>query len=180
MNMPKPRLEKGLVQVYTGDGKGKTSAAFGLALRAIGRGFKVFVIQFIKGGFDYGELHVVDKLPNFKLAAFGRGKFITDVSPSGEDAKLAREALKLATEVVNEGEYDIVILDEVNVALNLKLIKLEDVLKLIKTKPKHVELILTGRNAPARLIEVADLVTEMKEIKHPYMKGVQPRKGIEY
>lgn len=178
--MPKPRLEKGLVQVYTGDGKGKTSAAFGLALRAIGRGFKVFVIQFIKGGFDYGELHVVDKLPNFKLAAFGRGKFITDVSPSGEDAKLAREALKLATEVVNEGEYDIVILDEVNVALNLKLIKLEDVLKLIKTKPKHVELILTGRNAPARLIEVADLVTEMKEIKHPYMKGVQPRKGIEY
>lgn len=178
--MTKPRLEKGLVQVYTGNGKGKTSAAFGLALRAIGRGLKVYVIQFIKGGFDYGELHIVDKLPNMKLAAFGRGKFITDVSPSGEDAKLAQEALKLATKVVNEGEYDIVILDEVNVALNMKLIKVSDLLKLIKTKPKHVELVLTGRNAPTRLVDAADLVTEMKEIKHPYMKGVPPRKGIEY
>jgi cob(I)alamin adenosyltransferase len=178
--MTKPRLEKGLVQVYTGNGKGKTSAAFGLALRAIGRGFKVYVIQFIKGGFDYGELHIVDKLPNMKLAAFGRGKFITDVSPSGEDAKLAQEALKLATKVVNEGEYDIVVLDEVNVALNMKLIKVGDILKLIKIKPKHVELILTGRNAPAKLVDAADLVTEMKEIKHPYMKGVPPRKGIEY
>ena len=178
--MAKPRLEKGLVQVYTGNGKGKTSAAFGLALRAIGRGFKVYVIQFIKGGFDYGELHIVDKLPNMKLAAFGRGKFITDVSPSGEDAKLAKEALKLATKVVNEGEFDIVILDEINVALNMKLIKVVDILKLIKTKPKHVELILTGRNAPPRLVKVADLVTEMKEVKHPYMKGVPPRKGIEH
>jgi cob(I)alamin adenosyltransferase len=176
----KPRLDKGLVQVYTGDGKGKTSAAFGLALRAIGRGLKVYVIQFIKGGFDYGELHIVDNLPDFKIAAFGRGKFITDVSPSGEDAKLAQEALKLANKVVKEGEYDIVILDEVNVALNMKLIKIDEVLKLIKTKPKHVELILTGRNAPPRLIEVADLVTEMREVKHPYTKGVQPRKGIEY
>jgi cob(I)alamin adenosyltransferase len=176
----KPRLDKGLVQVYTGDGKGKTSAAFGLALRAIGRGLKVYVIQFIKGGFDYGELHIVDNLPDFKIAAFGRGKFITDVSPSGEDAKLAQEALKLANKVVKEGEYDIVILDEVNVALNMKLIKINEVLKLIKIKPKHVELILTGRNAPPRLIEVADLVTEMREVKHPYTKGVQPRKGIEY
>ena len=178
--MTKPRLEKGLVQVYTGDGKGKTSAAFGLALRAIGRGLKVYVIQFIKGGFDYGELHIVDKLPNMKLAAFGRGKFITDVSPSGEDAKLAKEAFKLAAKVVNEGEYDIVILDEINVALNMKLVKVGDILKLIKTKPEHVELILTGRNAPAKLVDAADLVTEMKEVKHPYMKGVPPRKGIEY
>jgi cob(I)alamin adenosyltransferase len=178
--MTNPRLKKGLVQVYTGDGKGKTSAAFGLALRAIGRGLKVYVIQFIKGGFDYGELHIVDKLPSIKLEAFGRGKFITDVSPSGEDAKLAQAALKLATKIVTEGEYDIVVLDEVNVALNLKLIKVSDILKLIKTKPKHVELILTGRNAPPKILEVADLVTEMREVKHPYMKGVQPRKGIEY
>jgi len=178
--MTAPRLQKGLVQVYTGDGKGKTSAAFGLALRAIGQDFKVYAIQFIKGGFDYGELHIADKLPNFKLAAFGRGKFITDFSPRGEDAKQAQEALKLAVKVVKEGEYDIVILDEVNVALNLKLIKLGDVLKLIKTKPKYVELILTGRNAPVRLVEAADLVTEMREVKHPYTKGVQPRKGIEF
>jgi len=178
--MTAPRLQKGLVQVYTGDGKGKTSAAFGLALRAIGQDFKVYAIQFIKGGFDYGELHIADKLPNFKLAAFGRGKFITDFSPRGEDAKQAQEALKLAVKVVKEGEYDIVILDEVNVALNMKLIELNEVLELIKTKPEHVELILTGRNAPAKLVEVADLVTEMREVKHPYMKGVQPRKGIEY
>ena len=178
--MTAPRLDKGLVQVYTGDGKGKTSAAFGLALRAIGRGLKVYVIQFIKGGFDYGELHIADKLPNFKLAAFGRGKFITDVSTSGEDARLAQEALKLAIKIVKEGEYDIVILDEVNVALSLKLVRTNDVLKLIETKPKHVELVLTGRNAPAKLVEVADLVTEMREVKHPYAKGVQPRKGIEF
>jgi cob(I)alamin adenosyltransferase len=138
------------------------------------------VIQFIKGGFDYGELHIVDKLPNIKLATFGRGRFITDVSPSGEDAKLAQEAFKLAVKVVNEGKYDIVILDEINVALNMKLIRIDEVLKLIKNKPKHVELILTGRYAPAQIIDTADLVTEMREVKHPYMKGVPPRKGIEY
>ncbi|MGB9740841.1 MAG: cob(I)yrinic acid a,c-diamide adenosyltransferase [Candidatus Bathyarchaeia archaeon] len=173
------KLEKGLVQVYTGNGKGKTTAAFGLALRAIGRGLKVYVIQFIKGGFDYGELYIVDKLPNLKLKAFGRGKFITG-KPSEEDVKLAEEALFLAEKVVKSGEYDIVILDEVNVALNLNLISLERVLKLIKSKPKHVELVLTGRYAQNEIVEAADLVTEMKEIKHPYNAGYQARKGIEF
>ncbi len=175
-----PKLEKGLVQVYTGNGKGKTSAAFGLALRAIGRGLKVYVIQFIKGGFDYGELYIVDKLPNIKLKAFGRGKFVTEKPPGKEDVELAQEALALAGEVVKSGEYDIVILDEVNVALNLNLISLEEVLELIKNKPKHVELVLTGRYAPSEIIQMADLVTEMQEIKHPYKKGYQARKGIEY
>jgi len=175
-----PKLEKGLVQVYTGNGKGKTTAAFGLALRAVGRGLKVYIIQFIKGGFDYGELYVVDKLPNLKLKAFGRGKFVTEKPAGKEDVELAEEALALAEEVVKNGEYDIVILDEINVALNLKLIKTEKVLKLIKNKPKHVELILTGRYAPNEIIEAADLVTEMKEVKHPYNKGFQARKGIEY
>lgn len=174
------RLEKGLVQVYTGDGKGKTTAAFGLALRAIGRGLKVYVIQFIKGGFDYGELYIVDKLPNLTLKAFGQGKFITDVPASPKDVKLAEEALALAEKVVNSGEYDIVILDEINVALHLRLINIEKVVKLVKNKPSHVELVLTGRYAPKKIIEVADLVTEMKEIKHPYVKGVPPRKGIEH
>jgi cob(I)alamin adenosyltransferase len=127
-----PKLEKGLVQVYTGDGKGKTSAAFGLALRAIGRGLKVYIIQFIKGGFDYGELYVVDRLPNITLKAFGRGKFVTQQPPSQEDVRLAEEALQLAEKTIKSGEYDLVILDEINVALNLKLISLEKVLELIK------------------------------------------------
>jgi cob(I)alamin adenosyltransferase len=178
--MTEPKLEKGLVQVYTGDGKGKTSAAFGAALRAIGRGLKVYIIQFIKGGFDYGELHIVDRLPNLKLAAFGRGRFVTDVSLQEEDVKLAREAFELAQKVVQSGEYDIVILDEINVALNLKLVGIDETLGLIRNKPKHVELILTGRYAPRQIVEAADLVTEMKEIKHPFRRGVKPRKGIEY
>jgi cob(I)alamin adenosyltransferase len=175
-----PKLEKGLVQVYTGDGKGKTSAAFGLALRAIGRGFKVYIIQFIKGGFDYGELYVVDKLPNITLKAFGRGKFVTQQPPSQEDVKLAEEALQLAEKTIKSGEYDLVILDEINVALNLKLISLEKVLELIKSKPKHVELVLTGRYAPKEVIDAADLVTEMREVKHPFKKGCQAREGIEF
>jgi cob(I)alamin adenosyltransferase len=175
-----PKLERGLVQVYTGNGKGKTSAAFGLALRAVGRGMRVFMIQFIKGGFDYGELYVVDKLPNLTLKAFGRGKFVVEKPAGKEDVALANEALALAEETVKGGRYDVVILDEVNVALSLKLISLEKVLQLIKEKPKHVELVLTGRDAPAEIVEVADLVTEMREVKHPYKKGFPARKGIEY
>jgi cob(I)alamin adenosyltransferase len=175
-----PKLERGLVQVYTGDGKGKTSAAFGLALRAIGRGLKVYIIQFIKGGFDYGELYIIDKLPNIELKAFGRGKFVTEKPPRKEDIKHAEDALQLAKKVVKSGEYDVVIFDEINVALNLKLIRIEDVVELMRNKPEHVELVLTGRYAPNEIIEIADLVTEMREIKHPYNKGFQARKGIEY
>ena len=178
--MRKPRLEPGLVQVYTGDGKGKTTAAIGLAIRAVGRGLKVFIIQFIKGGFDYGELHVLERLPNVEVKAFGRGRFITASGPSQEDIEEAREALDLAREVVMSGEYDIVILDEVNVALYFGLIEVEDVLELIRSKPPHVELVLTGRKAPEEIVEAADLVTEMKEIKHPYRRGVPPRPGIEF
>ena len=173
-------MEKSLVQVYTGDGKGKTSAAFGLALRAVGRGLKVYVIQFIKGGFDYGELHIVERLPNLRLASFGRGKFITNLPPSEEDMKLARDAFDLAKKIVKGGEHDIVILDEINVALNLKMVGTEEVIDMIKNRPRHVELILTGRYAPTQILEVADLVTEMREVKHPYAHGVPPRKGIEY
>lgn len=174
------KLEKGLVQIYTGNGKGKTSAAFGLALRASGRGLKVYIIQFIKGGFDYGELYIIDKLPNVTLKAFGRGKFITTKPPEQEDIKLAEEALRLTEKIVQSGEYDVVILDEINVALNLKLISLDRVLKLIKHKPEHTELVFTGRCAPEEIIEMADLVTEMREIKHPFNKGFPARKGVEY
>ena len=174
------KLEKGLVQVYTGNGKGKTSAAFGLALRATGRGLKVCIIQFIKGGFDYGELYVADKLPGLKLKAFGRGKFVSEKKPDKEDVDLAEEALKTAEEAVKSREYDVIVLDEVNVALNLKLIRTERVLQLIKEKPAQTELVLTGRKASKEIIEVADLVTEMVEVKHPYNKGFKARKGIEY
>lgn len=173
-------LEKGLVQVYTGNGKGKTSAAFGLALRATGRGLKVYMIQFIKGGFDYGELYTVKNLPNFTLKAFGRGKFVTSKPPQKEDVRLAQEALHLAEQVIHSECSNIVILDEINVALDLKLISLENVLKLIRSKPSGLELVLTGRNAPQEIVEAADLVTEMKEVKHPFNKGTEARKGIEY
>jgi cob(I)alamin adenosyltransferase len=178
--MKKQRLEPGLVQVYTGDGKGKTSAAFGLAIRALGRGLKVYVIQFIKGGFDYGELRTIEQLSNLELKAFGSGKFITEKPPKEEDVILAKEAFEFAKKIIAKGEYDIVVLDEVNVALNLRLITVEEVLNLLENKPKHVELILTGRNAPTEIVEVADLVTEMKEIKHPFQKGMPPRKGVEF
>jgi cob(I)alamin adenosyltransferase len=178
--MVKPKLEKGLVQVYTGNGKGKTSAAFGLALRAVGNGLKVFIIQFIKGGFKYGELQAIKLLQNIELKAFGRGKFVTCMPPDKEDVNMAKEGLELAKKIVAGGDYDIVILDEVNVAIYLKLLTVDEVLNLIQGKPKHVELVLTGRNAPPEILKVADLVTEMKEVKHPYALGVPARKGIEY
>jgi cob(I)alamin adenosyltransferase len=174
------KLEKGLVQVYTGNGKGKTSAAFGLALRAIGRGLEVYIIQFIKGGFDYGELYIADKLPGLKLKAFGRGKFVSEKEPDKEDVDLAEEALRTAEEAVKSHEYDVIVLDEVNVALNLRLIKTERVLQLIREKPVQTELVLTGRKAPKEIIEAADLVTEMTEVKHPFNSGFRARKGIEY
>jgi len=174
------KLEKGLVQVYTGNGKGKTSAAFGLALRAAGRGLKVYIIQFIKGGFDYGELYVIDMIPNITLKAFGRGKFITDIPPSKQDYELAQAAFSLSKEIVESGKYDVVILDEINVAVQLDLVEVHDVVKLIKDKPKHVELVLTGRYASNKVVEVADLVTEMQEVKHPFRVGTGARMGIEY
>jgi len=177
--MTRQRLEVGLTQVYTGNGKGKTTAALGLALRAMGRDLKVYMIQFIKGGFDYGELYIRDCLPNFRLIAFGRGEFIN--GPLTEvDLEQAREAFQMAKKVINSEEYDIVILDEINVALHLGLIPLDEVIDLIKGKPSHIELVLTGRYAPPEILELADLVTEMREIKHPYQKGVLARKGIEY
>lgn len=174
------KLERGLVQVYTGNGKGKTSAAFGLALRAIGRGLKVCIIQFIKGGFDYGELYVADKLAGLELKTFGRGKFVSEKSPERVDVELAEDALRTAEEAVGSGKYDVVVLDEVNVALSLKLIRLERVLQLIRDRPVNTELVLTGRNVPKEIVEAADLVTEMVEVKHPYNAGFKARKGIEY
>ncbi len=138
------------------------------------------MIQFIKGGFDYGELHVADRLPNFTLEAFGRGRFITQIPPGIEDVSLANAALQAAKDRLANGKCDVLILDEINVALELQLVSLEDVLRMIKEKPKHVELVLTGRYAPKEILEIADLVTEMKQVKHPFEKGDAARKGIEF
>lgn len=168
----------GFVHVYTGNGKGKTSAALGLALRALGHGMRVYIAQFLKG-MDYGELHSLKRFENVTLERFGRPKFIHG-KPDEEDVRLALEGLKRCREVVSSGEYDIVIMDEANIAVFLGLFSVKDLLEVVAKRHERTEVIITGRYAPEELIDVADLVTEMVEIKHYYSKGVQARKGIEY
>ena len=170
----------GLVQVITGDGKGKTTSAMGLAMRAVGHGYKVIMVQFMKGQINYGELETAKELENFEIVQFGRPDFVDKKDPAEIDIKLAQEGLEYASNLVKENKCDILILDEINVALDWKLIALEDVLDLIDSKPDNMELILTGRYAHPRLIELADHVSEVKEIKHPYQKGIMARKGIEF
>jgi len=173
-------LKRGLVQVYTGEGKGKTTAALGLAMRAAGHGLKVYIIQFMKGWPNYGELKTVGGHPQITLRQFGRPEFVDPDKPEPVDREMAQEALREARRVLTSGSYDVVILDEVNVALKYGLIELRDVLALIEEKPKHLELVLTGRYAPPEVIERADLVTEMREVKHPYRIGIEGQEGIEY
>jgi len=176
----KGELERGMVQVYTGGGKGKTTAGLGLALRAIGHGLKVFVIQFMKGNIEYGELEVSRWLsPFLTIRQMGRETFVNRQNPDPEDVRLAQEALELARKLVTEGEHDIIILDEINVAVDFGLVDKGEVLRLFEERPPHVELILTGRYAPPEIIEKADLVTEMVEVKHYYRQGVLSREGIE-
>ncbi|HHT49880.1 MAG TPA: cob(I)yrinic acid a,c-diamide adenosyltransferase [Eubacteriaceae bacterium] len=170
-------MGKGYLHVYTGNGKGKTTAALGLSLRAICAGKKVFFGQFIKG-MDYSELKAVELLPNFEIQQFGRDCFIFN-EPTEKDIAIAKEGLNKMGEVLVKGEYDLVVLDEINVALYFKLFSLEELLAVLKNKADHVEVICTGRYAPKELIDLADLVTEMKEIKHYYFKGVEARVGIE-
>lgn len=170
---------KGYVQVYTGGGKGKTTAALGLAFRAVGHGFKTCIIQFMKGQ-DYGELQAAKKLaPYITIEQFGKKTFVHIEQPGEEDIRMAREGLRRAKEVMASGEYDILVLDEINVALYYRLLPLEEVINVIKSKPENLELILTGRYAPQEIIELADLVTEMREVKHYYRRGVRAREGIE-
>lgn len=167
-----------MIQVYTGDGKGKTTAALGLALRAAGAGLKVYIGQFIKGKY-YSELKTLKKIKNIKVEQFGRGCFIKK-SPTQEDRELAQNGLEKVKKIIAKRIYDVVILDEINIALKLKLLELKEVVGLIKKAPKNIELILTGRNALAAILKLANLVTEMKEIKHYFRKGIAARKGIEY
>jgi len=174
-------LAQGLVQVYTGNSKGKTTAAFGLAIRAVGGGFKVFIIQFMKGSGDYGELTAIKHLaPECQVENYGAAGWVHKDGPNEEHIVEARKALARATELVLSGQWDIVILDEVINAVWFGLIQEEELLDLLDRKPAHVEIVLTGRNASERLKERADLVTEMIQIKHPFERGIPARKGIEF
>ena len=169
---------RGYTQVYTGDGKGKTTAALGLALRAAGAGLKVYFAQFVKG-MDYSELKALKKLSEFIVVKqYGRDCFIYR-KPKEEDKKLAQEGLKEVREIISSGQYQVVILDEANIATYFGLFSPDDLLDLIRQKPDEIEIIITGRNADPKIIAAADLVTEMKEIKHYYQKGIQAREGIE-
>jgi cob(I)alamin adenosyltransferase len=168
---------KGCVQVYTGSGKGKTTAAIGLAVRALGAGIRVFFAQFLKAG-DYSEIQILRNLDNMTCRQYGVGGFIAR-TPSNEDIASARLGVGDAIEAMKSGGYGVVILDEANVARNLGLISQEELMSLVRERPPEVELVLTGRGAPPELIAAADLVTEMREIKHYFNAGVKARKGIE-
>lgn len=175
------KLDQGLIQVYTGPSKGKTTAALGLAVRAVGHGFKVYIIQFMKGQNNAGELTGIQRLaPECRLEHFGSGHWVHKGSPSSEDIEEAEKALVRTREVMLSGQWDIIILDEIINAVWFDLIQESIVLQLLDEKPRQVELVLTGRNASQRLIEKAQLVTEMVQVKHPYELGINARKGIEY
>ena len=169
----------GLVEVFTGNGKGKTTAALGIVLRAIAHDLKVYIVYFMKGGYPYGEQQVFSRLPNVDFSVFGHERLADPNNIKPEEKEEAKKALAKAREVISSGDYDVVILDEVNIAAAWKLIDVAEVLELVKSKPKDMELILTGRYADQSLIDAADLVTEMKKIRHPYDRGIRARKGID-
>ncbi|QSV45207.1 cob(I)yrinic acid a,c-diamide adenosyltransferase [Geobacter benzoatilyticus] len=174
------KLDHGCIQVYTGNGKGKTTAALGLAFRALGRGLRVFMVQFMKGGGPYGEHAAAERFSSdFTIVQTGRPGWVNRENPDPEDVRLAGAALETARAALTGGEYDLVILDEVNGAVSFGLLNAEDVLELMAQKPSCVELVLTGRSADERIIAAADLVTEMREIKHYYRAGIPARVGIE-
>jgi cob(I)alamin adenosyltransferase len=173
----------GIVIVYTGNGKGKTTASLGVALRAIGHGLRVCMVQFIKGEWHYGELNSIKKLePDFELIVAGKGfiGIIDDDHAFEEHVRAARTALDIVEQKISLDTFDIIILDEINYAVHLGVLHLADVMKIIQNRPKHLSLILTGNHACEEIISLADLVTEMKEIKHPYKKGIKAKRGIDF
>jgi cob(I)alamin adenosyltransferase len=179
---PVKKKAKGLVIVHTGDGKGKTTAALGIALRAAGHGMKTLIIQFIKSYKRYGELKFVRKYNcGIQIKTMGKGyvKMKGDVHPFQEHVKAAKRTLEFARKQIQSGRYDIVVLDEINIALDKKLISMKQVADIISQKPPRLHLVLTGRNAPRKLIQLADLVSDVKEIKHPFKMGTPAQKGVE-
>ncbi len=174
--------DRGLVLVYTGNGKGKTTAALGLALRAVGHGSRVFIVQFMKGDPEYGELKAIRQYLSdpVEIAQCGLPTFVERGNPSPEDMRLARQGLDLAARVLREGRHRLVILDEANVAMNYGLLDPAEVLHLIGRRAPGTDVVLTGRWAPPVVIEAADLVTEMVEVKHPFQRGVMGRRGMEH
>jgi cob(I)alamin adenosyltransferase len=176
------KKRKGLIIVHTGNGKGKTTAAMGMALRGVGYGHRVVMLQFIKGSWKYGELEAAKQLhPFFEIIPMGRGFIRYDrEDPAPEDIQAAEAAWAAAKEKILSGDYHMVILDEINYTMDYGLIPVEDVVQTLKAKPADLHVVLTGRNAPDPIIDIADLVTEMKEIKHPFQKGIKAQKGIEY
>lgn len=174
---------KGLIIVHTGNGKGKTTAAMGMALRGVGHNLKILMVQFIKGTWKYGELEAAQKLhPNFELIPMGKGfiEFKNGGGPSPEDRKAVYDAWEFSKESIDSNKYDMIIFDEINTALSYGMLDLDDVLHAMENKPERLHVVLTGRNAHSKIIDIADLVTEMKEIKHPYKKGIEAQKGIEF
>ena len=169
---------KGFIHLYTGNGKGKTTAALGLALRAAGAGKTVFMAQFVKG-MHYSELDALKSFPAIEVKQFGLDCFIVN-QPTREDIEAAQKGLEKVSSIIRDNNYNMVILDEICIALYYHLFEMDIVLELLKAKPEKMEIILTGRYAPPELYEIADLVTEMNEIKHYYQKGIEARKGIEF
>jgi cob(I)alamin adenosyltransferase len=176
----KEPFKEGQVQIFTGEGKGKTSAALGTIVRALGQDLKVCVIVFMKGNYPYSEWAFLSQFPDVKIERFGTNKFTNKENPDPETLAEAVKALAAAREAMLSGEYKLVILDEINLASAWNLISVDDVVDLIGERPAGVELILTGRYADDRLIELADMVTECRKIKHPYDKGIKARKGLDY
>jgi len=173
------RRKLGMVHVYTGDGKGKTTAALGLGLRAVGHGYRVVVVQFMKGQLVYGEQKAARNIKGFEIRQFGRKDFVDRDNPARVDREWASKGLEYARNVLTDGKHDVVILDELNVALDWKLVTLEDVLALIRNKAPQTELVITGRYAHPQVMELADYVTEMREVSHPFRKGFLCAKGVD-
>lgn len=176
-------IKKGLIIVFSGPGKGKTTAALGTAFRAVGQGLRVLMVQFIKGSWHYGELDACRMLgaDKIKILPMGRGFVKVGVEkPDPEDVQMVEEAWQYASQAIQDGEYDMVILDEINYAITYKMLDPAKVAKVLKQKPEMLHVILTGRNAHPAIVECADMVTEMREVKHPYQKGILAQRGIEY
>lgn len=178
-----PEAKKGLVMVYTGPGKGKTTAALGVAFRAVGQGLKVLMVQFIKGSWHYGELDAAGMLgkERFEILPMGRGFVKIGVEkPDPEDVRMVEEAWQFAVGKMMSREYDLIILDEINYAVSYRMLEPEKVVAALREKPEMLHVILTGRNAHPSIVEFADLVTEMREVKHPYQQGIMAQRGIDY